>query len=183
MPETPVFGEPSVETVENLRARLRIVLERLLHADAEGGEQQCSGDALPVHDLDAGVRVAVLRPDRFEVAERLPDGLAFGIAPVPVVQRAGTGHRGERRIRDVIVQPAADRRPAPAADLRPAETAASERAVLMPGEGVFGLVGVEIEDPLVPHHPTMRTRRPKAVNLDIEIKPARTQAAGRGEYL
>ena len=85
----PVVLEPAVERLEHLGARLGVVLERILDADAERREQQRPVEPLVVHHLQPGVAIAVLGPDRFELAERVDDALPARVAAVPVVQRPG----------------------------------------------------------------------------------------------
>ena len=82
--------------MERLRGGLGIVPEGVLHADAERREEQRPLDALVVHHLQPRVAVAVLRPDRLELAERLDDRLLRRVAPVPVEERARAWPRGRR---------------------------------------------------------------------------------------
>ena len=125
------------------------MLQRVLDADAERREQQRAGEALLVHHLQARLAVAVLRAQRLELAERLDDRLLLRVAAVPVVQRAGLGHRVEGRVGDVGVDRAAHEQPAPAVDVGPPHAPVAQRAVPVPGERVLGLVVVvvEVEDP------------------------------------
>ena len=115
----PVVLEPAVERLERLGARLGVVLERILDADAERGEQQRPVEALLVHHLQAHVAVAVLGSDRLELAERVDDPLPAGVAAIPVEEGTGLGHRVERGVGDVAVDRAADEQATPAVDVGP----------------------------------------------------------------
>ena len=145
--EAPVLVEPSVEGGEGGVQRWHVVLERLLHPDAERGEQQRAVHALLVEELQAGVAVAVARVvgDRLELAEhRLEvDPVLVATAEV-VLEAAGLGDGIEGRVRDELVDPAADEQAPLAVDLGPLHAPLGHRGVDEAGEGVLGLVVVVV---------------------------------------
>ena len=148
--------------MERRGRRLGVVPQRVLDADAEGREQQRRPDVLLVHHGQAGGGVPVLGPDRLELAERLDDRLLLGVPPVPLEERAGLGHRVEGGVGDVAVHLAANDQPAATVDLGPPDPPAAQALVLVPGEGVLGLVVVvvEVEDRChLGHAPPYEPRR------------------------
>src|SRR6202035_5551417 len=107
---------------------------------AEGGEEQGAIDPLLVHHGQAGLAVLVLRADRLELPEGLPDAVATGIPPVPVVEDAGSGDRVEGRIGDVRVDGAADQEAPTTIDVSPAHAPRAQGGIDVSGEGVGRLV-------------------------------------------
>ena len=104
--EAPVLVEPVVERAEGGVERGHVALERLLHADAERGEQQRAVHPLLVEQLEPRVTVPVagVLGDRVEVAEhRLHVEAALVLAAEVVLQRAGLGDRVEGGVRDELV--------------------------------------------------------------------------------
>jgi hypothetical protein len=86
--------------------RTDVVLQRLLHPDAERGEQQRAVHALLVEQLHASVTIAVggVRVERLQVAEHgLHVQAALVLAPEVGLERAGLGDRVEGRVRDELV--------------------------------------------------------------------------------
>ena len=95
--EAPVVVEPLVERIEGGVQRGEVVLEGLLHADAERREQQRTVHALLVEQLQPGVAVAVagVLADRVEVAEhRLQVDALVVAAPEVVLEAAGRWRSG-----------------------------------------------------------------------------------------
>jgi hypothetical protein len=117
----------------------------LLHADAEGGQQDGAFHALGVHHRDAGVPVAVFGPDGLELAEQLQHVGALGVAPAEVlVHDAGRRHRVEGGVRDELVHLAPDQQAGLAVDLRPLHGALAVLRLDVTGERVQSLVVVVI---------------------------------------
>ena len=145
--EAPVLLQPPVEGPERGEQRGRVVEQRLLHADAEGGKEDRAAHALLVHQLQTGVAVAVLGvvAHRVEVAEELPDPLALGVAAAEVlVERARLRDGVEGRVGDEAVDLAADEQPLLAVDLTPLHRALGHARLGVAGEGVDRLVVVVV---------------------------------------
>ena len=71
--------------------RVGIVQQRLFHADAERREQEAALEPLRVHQLDARLGLAVRGADRLELAERVADVVAGGLAAEVLVERSRAG--------------------------------------------------------------------------------------------
>ena len=131
--------------------------QRLLHPDAEGGEEEAAVDALGVHDRQPGVAVAVLGADRLEVAEQGGHVLRVGIPTSEVlVEAARLGHGVERGIGDEPVDLAGHQESLAPIDLGPLHGPSGHLRVEVAGEGVGGLVvvvvGVEVVKSIVMVH-------------------------------
>ena len=105
---------------------LGVVREQLLVDHAEGGEQPDAVDALVVHHPQAGVAVAVLRPDGLARGEVLLRPLARRVAPEVLGQRAGLGDRVERGVDDGAAHAPADHVVLAASDVGPLDDARPE---------------------------------------------------------
>ena len=142
--EAPVFFEPTVEGAERDPDGLGIVDEQLFVEHAEGREQPDRLETELVEHRDARVAVAVLGPDGLALGEHLDRVLALGVAAEVVVQRAGLGDRGERRVHHGVAHAPADDVVLAAVDLAPLHGARPEPRVEVPGEGVERLVVVVV---------------------------------------
>ena len=125
-------------------ARLDVVDERLLHADAEGREQEAAFEPLPVHHLDARLRMPVRRADRLELAERGADVVAGALAAEVLVEASRPRDRVEQRVRDEAVDLARDDEALLAVDLGPLHRALAEAGLDVAREGVGSLVVVVV---------------------------------------
>jgi hypothetical protein len=133
--------------------------ERLLHPDAQRGEEDGPFHALVVHDLQAGVAVLVLGMvgQPVEVAEQLGRVSAFRVAaPEVLVERARPGDRIPRRVRDEPVDATGHQQAFPAVHRRPLHGPLAVLRFDVAGERVLGfvVVVVAIEQPeiQVGHH-------------------------------
>ena len=113
--ELPGLVHPLVERVDHGVDQLGVVPHALLDQAGERGEHEGAVDALLVHQLDPGRRLAERRDRPHRLAEDLAAALALGVAVAEVVLlRAGPGDHVEGGVGDVV----ADR--APHHDLRAA---------------------------------------------------------------
>ena len=142
--ELPVVEHPRVEGVERRVRGLGIVDERLLHADAERGEQEAAFDPLLVHQRDPRRGLAVRRVDRLELAERGANVVAGALAAEVLVERAGSGDGVEGRVRDEPVHPSGHQETLLPVDLGPLHRALGHAGIEVPGERVRGLVVVVV---------------------------------------
>jgi hypothetical protein len=143
----PVVVEPLVERLEGGVEGRDVVLERLLHAHAEGGEQQGAIHPLLVEQVDPGVTVAVagVLGDRRELAEhRLQVHATLVATPEVRLKAAGLGDRIEGGVRDELVDLPAHEEPLLAADVGPLHAPLGHRRVDVAGEGVLRLVVVVV---------------------------------------
>ncbi|MEZ5168856.1 MAG: hypothetical protein R2695_21105 [Acidimicrobiales bacterium] len=139
--------------------RGNVVLERLLHPDALGREQQHPLEPLLIHQFETGrsVPVAGVVRQRVELAEHLAEvhPAVDVLATEVVLEAPGFGHRVEGGVRDELVDPAADQEPPLAVDLGPLHAALLHLRIDVPDEGVLGLVvvvvGVEREEGKLAH--------------------------------
>ena len=101
--EGPRLVEPLVEGVDGGMGEFGVVPHPLLHQAGQCREHEGPVDALLVHQLEPGRRVAEGGDGLHGLAEDLPSALAVGV-PVPEVVLLGTrtGHHLERRVRDVL---------------------------------------------------------------------------------
>ena len=143
--EAPVLVQPAVEGPEGGHERRRVVDQRLLHAHAERREEEGGLEALGVHDLQAGVAVAVGGVDRVQLAEQVGHSGGLGVAaPEVLVERPRLADRVERRVRDEPVDLAADQEALAPVDRRPLHGALGELGLDVAGEGVERLVVVVV---------------------------------------
>jgi hypothetical protein len=94
--EGPGLVQPLVQRVDDRRDELRVVPHALLDQAGQGGEHQRPVDALLVHQLDPGRRLAEGRDGPHRLAEDLPAALALGVADAEVLllgARAGPPRR------------------------------------------------------------------------------------------
>ena len=109
--ELPGLVHPLVEGVDHGVDQLGIVPHALLHQAGQRGEHQGAVDALLVHELDAGRRLAEGRDGPHRLAEDLAAALALRVAVAEVVLlRAGPGHHVEGGVGDVVADRSRARR-------------------------------------------------------------------------
>ena len=145
--EPPVLVQPQVEGPEGGVQGRQVMAEGLLHADAEGGKQERTLEALSVHQGQAGIPIPVagVVGEGLEVAEHGGHVAALGVAPPEVVlEAARAGDRVEGGVRDELVDPATDQQALPAVDHGPLHAALRHGRVDVAGEGVLGLVVVVV---------------------------------------
>ena len=159
--EAPVVLEPPVERGEAGHRRGDVVLERLLDAAPERGEQQRGIEALLVGDGDARVAVAVLGAQRLDLHQRRPGSTPFGdLAAEERVEAAGDDDRVEGRVRDEAVDALADEQlHVLLAVVHRAHAAPLERGIEVPGERIERLVVVVVGVDGVEIHPASILRR------------------------
>ena len=166
--EAPVLREPAVEGPERRHAGFRILLERGLHADAQGGQHDAGVHSLVVHHRQAGIAVAVLGVllYRCQLPERRPEVIRAGPGTEEVRQCPGGRQVGERGVRYEPVDGAGHEQATLAVDVGPLDRPFRHLGLQVAGERVGRLVVVVvgIHDPEVEHGqspcrwPVMTTR-------------------------
>ncbi len=145
--EAPVVVEPAVEGGEGGVQGGHVAGQRLLHADAQRGEQQRAVHPLLVEQRQAGVALAVagVPCDRLQLAEHGLHVEALGVAaPEVVLEAAGRGDGVEGGVGDELVDPPAHQEAPLAADVGPLHAPLGHGGVDVAGEGVLGLVVVVV---------------------------------------
>ncbi len=156
--EAPVLVEPRVERGERGVEGGDVAPQRLLHADAEGGEQQRAVHALLVEQGHPGIAVAVagVAIDGLQLAEhRLEVEPVLVAAPEVVLEAARPGDGVEGGVGDELVDLPGHQQPALAADVGPLHAPLGHGGVDVADERVLGLVvvvvGVEGPKPEIDH--------------------------------
>ena len=142
--EAPVLVEPRVEGRQRGHGGVDVVLESLFDAAPHGGEQHDRGEVLVVHDLQPGVTVLVLGPERLDLHERPRIDSLGDLAPEEGVDAARHDDGVEGRVRDELVGVATGQHPRAPAGGDDLHAAAGEGRVEVPGEGVERLVVVVV---------------------------------------